>query len=245
MILIRSTLFFIGMLITTIVIAGFISITGWFMPYRMRCQLSNVWGGTNLWLLRVLCNLKYEIKGQENLPQGGTVILSKHQSAWETMALRHILPPEQAWVLKRELLWVPFFGWALALVEPIAINRKAGTKSVKQVIRQGLEQLEKGRNVILFPEGTRVAPGTRKKYSVGGALLAHKAGVPVVPIAHNAGSFWRRRGIKKYPGTIQLIVGEPITTENKSTAEINAAVETWIEAQMEKLEQHIPNSKAE
>jgi len=215
------------------------------MPYRMRCQLSNVWGGTNLWLLRVLCNLKYEIKGQENLPQGGTVILSKHQSAWETMALRHILPPEQAWVLKRELLWVPFFGWALALVEPIAINRKAGTKSVKQVIRQGLEQLEKGRNVILFPEGTRVAPGTRKKYSVGGALLAHKAGVPVVPIAHNAGSFWRRRGIKKYPGTIQLIVGEPITTENKSTAEINAAVETWIEAQMEKLEQHIPNSKAE
>jgi len=215
------------------------------MPYRMRCQLSNVWGGTNLWLLRVLCNLKYEIKGQENLPQGGTVILSKHQSAWETMALRHILPPEQAWVLKRELLWVPFFGWALALVEPIAINRKAGTKSVKQVIRQGLEQLEKGRNVILFPEGTRVAPGTRKKYSVGGALLAHKAGVPVVPIAHNAGSFWRRRGIKKYPGTIQLIVGEPITTENKSTDEINAAVETWIEAQMEKLEQHIPNSKAE
>ncbi len=235
MILIRSSLFFLGMLISTILIAGSLSVFGWFMPYRLRCQISNIWGGTNLWLLRVLCGLRYEIKGVENIPTGSAVILSKHQSAWETMALRYILPPEQAWVLKRELLLVPFFGWALALVEPIAINRKAGSKAVKQVIAQGMTQLEKGRNVIIFPEGTRVAPGEKKRYGIGGALLAHKAGVAVTPIAHNAGFFWRRRGINKYPGTIKMVVGEPIPTEGKTAAEVNKAVETWIESQMETI----------
>jgi len=235
MILIRSSLFFVGMLITTIAIAGPLSIFGWFISYRRRCQISNAWGGVNLWLLRVLCGLTYEVEGIENLPPGNTVVLSKHQSAWETMALRYILPPEQAWVLKRELLLVPFFGWALALVEPIAINRKAGGKAVKQVISQGLAQLEKGRNVIIFPEGTRVAPGEKKRYGIGGALLAYKAEVPVVPIAHNAGLFWRRRGINKYPGTIKMIVGKPITTKDKSAAEVNKAVEAWIETQMETL----------
>lgn len=236
MILIRSSLFFAGMLFSTLLIATPLSIFGWFMPYKQRCQMSNAWGGVNIWLLRVLCGLSYDIKGAEHLPTGGTVILSKHQSAWETMALRYILPPEQAWVLKRELLWVPFFGWALALVEPIAINRKAGSKAVKQVIKQGVEQLEKGRNVIIFPEGTRVAPGDKKRFGVGGALLAQKAGVPVVPIAHNAGHFWRRRGIKKYPGVIQMIVGKPIDTKNKTAAEINREVETWIESQMALIE---------
>ena len=235
MILIRSSLFFLGMVVTTIFIATPLSIVGWVLPYRQRCQITNFWGGVNIWLLKVLCGLSHSIKGTEHLPtsEGGTVILAKHQSAWETLALRAILPPEQAWVLKRELLWVPFFGWALALVEPIAINRKAGSKAVKQVIKQGVAQLEKGRNVIIFPEGTRVAPGEKKRYGVGGALLAHKAGAPVIPIAHNAGNFWRRRGIKKYPGVIQMVVGEPIDTTGMSAAEINEKVESWIEHQLE------------
>jgi len=223
------------MVVSTVCIATPLSIFGWFMPYRQRCQISNVWGGVNIWLLGKLCGLHHEIRGKENLPKGNTVVLSKHQSAWETMALRYILPPEQAWVLKRELLWVPFFGWALALVEPIAINRKAGTKAVKQVISQGVDQLKKGRNVIIFPEGTRVAPGDKKRYGVGGALLAQKAGVPIIPIAHNAGNFWRRRDIKKYPGVIQVIVGEPIDTKDKTAAEINLEVETWIESQLEEM----------
>ncbi len=130
------------------------------------------------------------------------------------------------------------FGWALALVEPIAINRKIGMKAVKQVISQGLAQLEKGRNVIIFPEGTRVAPGEKKRYGIGGALLAHKAEVPVIPIAHNAGLYWRRRGINKYPGTVKMIIGKPISTKDKTAAEINKTVETWIEAQMETLNQN-------
>ncbi|MCW8948726.1 MAG: 1-acyl-sn-glycerol-3-phosphate acyltransferase, partial [Sedimenticola sp.] len=161
---------------------------------------------------------------------------SKHQSAWETMALRALLPPEQAWVLKRELMWVPFFGWAAATVQPIAINRKAGRKAAKQVIEIGIERLRQKRLVLIFPEGTRVAPGERKRYGMGGALLAEKSGVPVIPIAHNAGSFWKRRDIRKYPGIITVIVGDPIQSAGKKAAEINQEVEQWIESTMEKIQ---------
>ena len=131
--------------------------------------------------------------------------MSKHQSAWETIALRGIIGGNQSWVLKRELMWIPFFGWAIAIMEPIAINRKAGRKAVVQVIRQGSDYLARGNKVILFPEGTRTAPGTKGRYKLGGALLAEATGRPVVPVCHNAGVFWRRRDIRKYPGMIDVV----------------------------------------
>ena len=235
--LIRSTIFFVLLVITTTLFAIPIFTIGLLMPYRPRCQIANAWGKVNLWLLKVICNLRYQVTGWENLPQHEAIILSKHQSAWETIALRGLLPPEQAWVLKRELLWVPLFGWALAAAEAIGIDRSSGRVAMRQVISKGIERLKQGRLVIIFPEGTRVAPGERKRYGMGGAILAEKSGYPIVPIAHNAGVFWRRRGVKKYPGTIQVVIGPAIETDGKSAVELNAQVEEWIESTVATLPQ--------
>ncbi len=236
MILIRSLLYLLSMVITTVILAGLLSIIGWILPYRRRCQIANAWGGVNLWCLKFFCRLDYRIEGLEKIPEHGAIILAKHQSAWETMALRALLPPEQAWVLKRELMWIPFFGWAAATVQPIAINRKAGRKAARQVIDIGIERLKQKRLVVIFPEGTRVAPGEHKKYGMGGALLAEKTGVPVIPVAHNAGTFWRRRDIRKYPGTVEVVVGDPIRTTGRKAADINNEVESWIEQTMSRIQ---------
>lgn len=237
MILFRSIIFFTLLLLTTTLFAIPMFTIGLLMPYRSRCQIANAWGKLNLWFLSLICGLKYEITGWENLPQRDAIILSKHQSTWETIALRGLLPPEQAWVLKRELLWIPLFGWALAAAEAIGIDRSSGRSAMRQVITKGTKRLKQGRLVIIFPEGTRVAPGERKRYGLGGALLAEKSGYPIVPIAHNAGVFWRRRGVQKYPGTIQLVIGPAIETKDKTANEINTLVEEWIESTVESLPQ--------
>ncbi|MEJ1296707.1 MAG: lysophospholipid acyltransferase family protein [Candidatus Sedimenticola sp. (ex Thyasira tokunagai)] len=237
MILLRSLVFFFFMVLTIVFVAGPLSIIGILLPYRQRCRVANFWGGLNIKLLGAICGLDYEISGLERIPQGGAIILAKHQSAWETLALRYLLPPEQAWVAKRELLWVPIFGWAMALVQPIMIDRKSGRKAVRQVIETGTMRLQQGRLVVIFPEGTRVAPGEHKRYGIGGALLAEKSGFPIIPIAHNAGIFWRRRDIKKYPGTVQVVVGPTIEPEGLSAAEINRQVEEWIESTVAQLPQ--------
>ena len=236
MILIRSLLYLLSMVFSTILLAGILSIIGWILPYRQRCLIANAWGSVNLWCLRFFCRLDYQIEGLEHVPEHGAIVLSKHQSAWETMALRALLPPEQAWVLKRELMWVPFFGWAAATVQPIAIDRKAGRKAAKQVIETGIQRLEQKRLVVIFPEGTRVSPGQRKRYGMGGALLAEKTGAPVIPVAHNAGTFWKRRDIRKYPGTVTVRIGEPIPTAGRKAADINNEVENWIETAMEQIQ---------
>ena len=239
---IRSIVFFLLMVISTVFFGLILAIFGWVLPFEFNSKIANAWGRTNLFLLRITCGLDYKIIGWENIPDTPCIIMSKHQSAWETMALRGLLPSNQAWVLKRELMFVPIFGWALAVVNPIAIDRKSGRKAVKQVIEQGLERLAQNRNVIIFPEGTRVAPGTKKRYGIGGGLLAEKADYPVIPIAHNAGVFWRRRGLKKYPGTIEVVIGEPIETDGKNAAEIMQSVENWIEGQVEQLPDSNENS---
>jgi len=143
--------------------------------------------------------------------------------------MRGIFPPEQAWILKRELMWIPLFGWALAAVGSISINRSSGRAAMRQVITKGTKKLQMGRLVMIFPEGTRVAPGERKRYGLGGAILAEKSGYPIIPVAHNAGVYWRRRGVQKYPGTVQMVIGEPIDPKGKSANEIIAEVEEWIE----------------
>lgn len=237
MLFIRSLLFFIFMLLSTLLFGLTLALIGWLIPLAWRQGVANYWGATNMWLLKVICNLSHEIEGSENLPQGPAIVMAKHQSAWETMSLRHIIRKEQAWVLKHELMWLPVFGWALATVKPIAIDRKAGRKAVKQIIEQGTEKLKQGMTVMIFPEGTRTAPGTRKKYGIGGALLAEKSGYPVIPVAHNAGVYWKRRGIIKYPGTIKMLVGQPIEVQGKTAAEITREVEDWIETRVAQLPQ--------
>jgi len=223
------------MVLTVIVFGLAIATIGWLLPISASHWLSNAWGKANLWLLRVICNLNYDIQGAENLPTGACILMSKHQSTWETMSLRGIVRKEQAWVLKRELMRIPIFGWALARVRSIPIDRSAGRKAVKQLIDEGTERLQGGMTVMIFPEGTRTAPGRRRKYSMGGALLASASGFPVVPVAHNAGVYWKRRGLIKYPGTIQMVVGKPIITLGKSAAVVIKEVEDWIESVQDKL----------
>ncbi len=206
-----------------------IAVFGWFVPYSWLGKAGKLWGRMNLSALDMICDLRYRVSGWKNFPPRPCVILCKHQSTWETIALRALLPPEHTWVLKRELLWVPFFGWALAPFRPIAINRKDGRGALRQLLQEGRRALDSGHSIVIFPEGTRVAPGERIRYGFGGALLAEKTGYPVLPVAHNAGIFWRRRDIRKYPGTIDLVFGEVMETAGAKASEINRRVEDWIE----------------
>lgn len=205
------------------------------LPFALRYRLISAWARFQLIVLKHLCRLDYRVEGREHLPGGAAIILSKHQSAWETIAFQGIFPP-QTWVLKRELLWIPLFGWALALLRPIAIDRSAGRKAIEQVIEQGRERLQSGIWVVVFPEGTRVAPGTRKRYAMGGAVLAAETGYPVVPVAHNAGSFWLRRGFLKRPGTVRVVIGPVIDPRGQTPEAIIKQAEEWIENEMVGLE---------
>lgn len=162
------------------------------------------------------------------MPTGPAIVMCKHQSAWETLALQ-IIFPAQVWVLKRELLWIPIYGWGLAAMQPIAIDRGSAVRAFRQIVAQGVERLRRGLWVIIYPEGTRVAPGERRQYLPGGGLLAEKSGCPIVPVAHNAGKFWPRNSIIKKPGTIQLIIGPQIQSTGKKAATIMQEVEAWIE----------------
>ncbi len=231
MILLRSLVYFVAMVVSVLVYGIAIALPGWFLPTSYTDSLARRWGRVNLWLQRVICGLEVNVVGLENLPQSGPCILmSKHQSAWETIALRGLMRADQSWVLKYELTRIPIFGWGLRLAKAIPIDRSAGRRAVLTLVEEGLDRLQQGRCVIIFPEGTRTAPGERRKYGLGGAVLAERSGVAVVPVAHNAGVFWRRRGVKKYPGTIQLVVGPPISSTGRKAAAIMADVEEWIES---------------
>lgn len=232
----RSLLFSLSMLIASIIITGIGSL---FLPFsfKVRYFIIGHFAKVNLWLLETICDIKYVVEGKENIPDGTAIIFSKHQSTWETMALQRIFPP-QTFVVKRELLWLPFFGWGLYCLDPIAINRSAGRNAIKQIIKQGTERLKRGIWVVIFPEGTRVKPGTRGKYKIGGALLAAKSGYPVVPVAHNAGEFWPKGAFLKKPGTIKVVIGPVIETKGKPADQILAEAEQFIEGEMSKITSH-------
>ncbi len=229
----RSLLFSLGMLISTGMVASLVVLCG-FLPFHRRYRLSQYWSRFNLWWLRVTCRIDYQVSGGEHVPNQPVIVMAKHQSTWETLFLNQHLPPV-AWVIKRELLWFPFFGWALALLRPIAINRQSGASAVKQVIRQGIEHLRQGQWIVIFPEGTRVAPGVRQRYGMGGAVLAAHSGCPILPVAHNAGEFWPRGGFIKRPGVIRVTFGPLIASEGRSPQELSRQVEAWIEGAMMRL----------
>jgi 1-acyl-sn-glycerol-3-phosphate acyltransferase len=231
----RSTLYF-GAMILSILLFGLVIVSiGMLLPLTARDRIAAAWGSTNLWLMRILCGLKYRIHGKENLPEDAAIVMCKHQSTWETISLKSILPPAQSWILKQELMRIPVFGWALAAIPNIPIDRKAGRQAVKQIVERGTALLRQGRIVVIFPEGTRTAPGEKRKYGIGGSLLAEKSGYPVIPIAHNAGVFWRRRGLKKYPGTIDVVVGPAFDPAGMKASEITRKIEAWIETEVDKL----------
>jgi 1-acyl-sn-glycerol-3-phosphate acyltransferase len=226
----RSLLFWVvfGLLI---VVFAFLLILSFPVPFNKRFLLTRAWSTLTIAWLAITCKLRYEVKGLENIGPGPGIVLAKHQSTWETLTLNFWFTP-QSWVVKRELLWAPIFGWGMYMMEPIALNRGAGKKAVEQLIEQGRDRLEKGRWIIVFPEGTRTAPGKKGRYRIGGALLAERTGYPVTPVAHNAGEFWPRRQFLKKPGTIQVRIGPPIETGNKTAQQILSEAEQWIESQM-------------
>jgi 1-acyl-sn-glycerol-3-phosphate acyltransferase len=204
------------------------------LPYRARARLVHAYGVLMLGALRICCDLTYTVEGRERVPPGAFVAMWKHSSTWETIAMMVLMPPA-AWVLKRELMWLPLVGWGIAGLRPIAIDRNAGHAAVSQVIDQGLERLADGLSVVIFPEGTRMAPGETRRYGVSGALLAMRAQCPIVPVAHNAGDFWPRRGLLKKRGTIRLVFGPPIAPEGDDARAVCDQVQSWIEAQVAEL----------
>lgn len=212
---------------------AFLLIAG-LVPFRTRVRLSRGWAKSILAVLRWTCRLDYVVEGRERLPPGPHIALWKHASSWETIAM-NVIFPQQVWVLKRELEWIPVVGWALQLLHAIAIDRGSGRLAVQQVVTQGQARLAEGNWVMIFPEGTRVALGETRRYGVSGALLAAEAGRLVVPVAHNAGLFWRRRGLIKRPGVIRVVIGEPIACQGVDPRTINAQAQRWIEDEVARL----------
>jgi 1-acyl-sn-glycerol-3-phosphate acyltransferase len=200
-----------------------------FLPYRGRFALARFWAYAVLTVLRWTCRLDYRVEGRERLPSGNHIALIKHSSSWETAAQAVLLPP-QVWVLKRELTWIPFVGWGIRQLRAIAVNRNAGSAAVREVIEQGRARLAEGEWVVIFPEGTRMPPGQTRKYGASGALLATETGKLIVPVAHDAGYYWPRRGLLKRPGTIRVVIGPPIDAVGRDPRDINAEAQAWIEA---------------
>lgn len=233
MIVLRSALFAAALVIVTIPYA-FLSVLAFPLSRMARFRVISGWSKIMLAVARTVCKLDYRVEGRENLPARPSVILSKHQSAWETLAFQTVFPP-QVHVLKKELLWLPFFGWGLAMMSPIAIDRSKGRAALRQLARLGKERIRQGFWVVIFPEGTRVKPGTHRKYQPGGAWLAVQTAAPVVPVAHNAGLYWPKNAFLKHPGTITMRIGPAIATEGRDPAEVNAEAERWIESQQEEL----------
>jgi 1-acyl-sn-glycerol-3-phosphate acyltransferase len=229
----RSTLFALALCLVTPPYAVFALLTAP-LPRMTRYRLISGWSRLVIRLARWILGIEWRVEGRENLPSRPAVILSKHQSAWETMAFQLIFPP-QVLVLKRELLWIPFFGWGLALMSPIAINRSRGMRALRTIARRGRERLAQGFWVVVFPEGTRVPPGAQRDYHPGGAWLASASGALVVPVAHNAGLLWPRNAFLKRSGTVTVRIGPPIDAADRDPKTINDLAKAWIEEQQKAL----------
>ena len=229
----RSLVFFALQVLVTVV-WSLLSLLTFPFGAMTRYRFITTWSRMVIWLAGAVCGIRYELRGTENLPDRPSIVLAKHQSAWETFAFQVFLPP-QVWVLKRSLLRLPFFGWALALMRPIAIDRQAGMRALKQTLEQGRARLAAGFWIVIFPEGHRHAPGNKGTYHVGGAWLATQTGAPVVPIALNSGYLWRRDAFLKLPGTITVSIGPPIDTTGLKADEVNRRVEHWIETEVARI----------
>lgn len=235
----RSAIFYFGYSLITV----WFSFTGVlfcrFLPYRVRDTYLTGWNFLVMRWLKLTCGITYTVRGKELLPPGPVVLMSKHQSQWETFYLQ-VLHPPIATVLKKELLRVPFFGWGLGLLEPIAIDRKNPKQAIKDILEQGEHRLKLGRSVMIFPEGTRTPPGQVGNYARSGAMLACRAGVPIVPVAHNAGLFWPSKRFLKFPGVIEIVIGAPIDTSSGDSRAITEHVKQWIETEITQMKAQPP-----
>ncbi len=233
MLFLRSLLFYSGQIISILIFSP-LGVIIFPLKFETRYYLITRWTVFNLWWLKFCCGVHYKVEGKENIPDNACIVMCNHQSAFETLALQLIFVP-QVWVLKRELLKIPIYGWGLASMQPIAIDRGSAIKSFRQIVEQGCERLKENLWVIIFPEGTRVAPGEKGKYLPGGGLLAEKSNANIIPVAHNAGYLWPRNSIVKKPGLITIVIGPVIESSNKSAKQITAEVESWIETTVSSL----------
>jgi 1-acyl-sn-glycerol-3-phosphate acyltransferase len=233
MTLLRSALFALALLVVTPPYA-LIALATFPLPRLARYRIISGWSRLVVRLARAICGIRWTVEGREHLPAKPSVILAKHQSAWETLAFQEIFPP-QVLVLKKELLWIPFFGWGLALMSPIAIDRANGRAALRDIARRGRERLARGFWVVIFPEGTRVRVGEKRAYRQGGAWLAAQCGVPVVPVAHNAGRLWPRNAFLKRAGNVTVRIGPAIPTAGRDAKQISADAEAWIEGEQRTL----------
>jgi 1-acyl-sn-glycerol-3-phosphate acyltransferase len=237
MLVVRSALFLLFQA-ATVVPWGLLCLLCAPLPLHVRYRVTIVWPRMVLWAGRVLCGMRWRVIGWENLPQAPAILLSKHQSTWETFFYVAYMPRELCFVFKRELLWVPFFGWGIGLLKMIHIDRSQGRDAFESVVSQGIAKLAEGRWIIMFPEGTRTRVGAQGKYKSGGARLAVRTGAPVVPLAVNSGELWPKKQFVKRPGVITVSIGRPIPSAGKSTDQLNTEVEAWIEAEMRRISPH-------
>jgi 1-acyl-sn-glycerol-3-phosphate acyltransferase len=232
----RSTLFALAQAVAT-PLFWVIAMLTFPLPLIVRYRVISSWSWLMIFLARTVCGIRYQVEGREHIPRQPCIVLSKHQSAWETLAFQIIFPP-QVWVIKRELLRVPFFGWGLAMLRPIAIDRGAALRALKTMAVEARERLGRGFWIVVFPEGTRTAIGTHGKFHVGGAWLAAQTGAPVLPVAHNAGELWGRHAFLKYPGVVTVRIGAPIASQARKADDLNREAENWIRSQMNDITGH-------
>lgn len=234
----RSLLYALFQLTVTPLFA-LLSLATFPLPLHGRYRVISLWARMMVKAAEAICGIRYRVQGRRHLPDEPCIIISNHQSAWETFIFQLIFPP-QVWVLKRELLWIPFFGWGLAMLAPIAIDRASGTRALRQTYEQGKDRLDRGFWIVIFPEGTRVDPGVDRPYQSGGAWLAVKTGAKIVPVAHNAGRCWPRNAWLKRPGMITVSIGDPIDPRGMSVNALNARVEQWIKSELRHIDHERP-----
>jgi 1-acyl-sn-glycerol-3-phosphate acyltransferase len=235
MLSLRSGIFFIALVIYTILYSSSCFVVFPFLSLTNRYNYVRGWSAGILWFLKVICNITYDIRGMQNViinQDKPVILLSKHQSAWETIAYISLFPKQLCYVFKKELLKIPFFGWAMAMLRMIHIDRSQRDKAAIAVAEQGKVRLSEGCWIIIYPEGTRVPVGKQIVYQKGGARLAVNTQANVIPIAHNAGHVWPKNSFLKYPGVVTLSIGPLITTADKNPSLVLKEVEAWIEAEM-------------
>lgn len=239
MLILRAILFSTFQIVALCIWAILFVIIGPFLPYGPRYYFAMRWSAMCVWAARAILGIRYQVNGLEHLPDGPAILLSKHESAWETMFYPSFFKRPLCFVFKRELLWIPFFGWGIALLRMIAINRSQGASAFQEILTKGNDVLhQQNRWMVFFPEGTRVLPGRHVRFKTGGTRLAVAANVPVIPIAMNSGDVWPRKSFIKKPGLITVSIGPPLLPENEDATTLMAKVEDWIQKEMQRISPH-------
>ncbi len=224
--------------VATVIPVALIMLTLFWAPRKWLYWWAQYWLRINIWGLEHICGIRWQVIGQANLPDEPVILLSKHQSTWETFFFPVWMPRELCYVFKRELLYIPFFGWGIGLLDMIHINRAKRADAFEQVVTQGTRKLSEDRCIIMFPEGTRIPVGKKGQYKAGGARLAVRTGAKVVPIAHNAGEVWPKKAFVKKPGLVTVSIGPAISAQGKAPETVLQEVEAWIETEMRRISPH-------